>query len=424
MKRFSEEFKKKADGLMLSTTEKDELRSRLLSYIEYHPLPGNTQPARAIVPVRSRVASFVGNFHIVRTVSALAVVLIASIPVLAENAVPGDVLYPVKVRINEEVQGSLVRSPYAKVEWETERIERRLAEARLLADEGKLTPEVEVEVANAVREHSEAAQEGIATLRVSDSDEAALAEITLSSALDVQSEMLEGRSDTLATAVDTALQVAKESQQNNRPSYEKLLARIENETTRAYELMSTIENETTERERNEIKRRMREIEHRVEHEIELSEESPEEAVALLTTDLADLRKLISFMTNIDVRANVTIEDLVPNEQTEEERIAVINERLADTATLEVQIRERVRGVDENTQLAIDARLAEIAGHVAATETAIAEGTIDAADEASHAAYDAAQEVIEVLDGYDAEMGNTEEATTTPATSTNATSTGV
>ena len=59
-------------------------------------------------------------------------------------------------------------SPYEKVEWETKRLERRIAEARMLAEEGKLTDEVQEAVAEAVKGHSDAAQQGIAELHQTD----------------------------------------------------------------------------------------------------------------------------------------------------------------------------------------------------------------------------------------------------------------
>ena len=51
-------------------------------------------------------------------------------------------LYLVKVHFNEEIRSTLALSPYEKVAWETKRIERRIAEARLLASEGNLTDEL------------------------------------------------------------------------------------------------------------------------------------------------------------------------------------------------------------------------------------------------------------------------------------------
>ncbi|MBX4215903.1 hypothetical protein KW797_03065 [Candidatus Parcubacteria bacterium] len=54
----------------------------------------------------------------------------------SEGAVPGDVLYPVKVAVAEPIRGALARTPEARVAWEEKKIERRLKEAEVLALRG------------------------------------------------------------------------------------------------------------------------------------------------------------------------------------------------------------------------------------------------------------------------------------------------
>jgi hypothetical protein len=369
-----------------------------------------------------KLGTLANGFYATRAFGALAVLVIVVVPFLAENAVPGDVLYPVKIRFNEQVQSSLARTPYEKVAWETERLERRLAEARLLESEGKLTPEVEAEVAAAVKEHSDAAQEGIATLRASDSDEAAIAEITLSSALDVQSEMLEGGSAKLVSAVNTARQVAQDSQDTTtKPSYEKLLARIEGETTRAHELYETIADETTEKEYDDIGLRLRKIERGVATGMETSAGDSDAAVALLTTELGDLRKLISFMTNIDVRATVSVDDLIPTPQTPEDRAAMVATRIASSTDAVALLAPRIAATDANTRAAMSARLEEANGHLTAAQAAMAAEDIETADTESMAAQAGVTELLHVLGEYEAANGDTEPATSTATSTASSTS---
>src|SRR6056297_835594 len=117
-------------------------------------------------------------------VFALLVLII--VPIMAERAVPGDTLYAVKVKINEEVRSSLTLDPYEKIEWETVRINRRIAEAKLLAKEGRLTEAAEAEAAAAVKEHADNVKAEIETLRAADADEAAIAEIAFDSTMQVQ----------------------------------------------------------------------------------------------------------------------------------------------------------------------------------------------------------------------------------------------
>lgn len=419
MKRFSEQLKKRADALRMTSAEKRDLKSRVVAYMEYHPrtnaAPAETQTASRTTAVGG-VLAFFRRYRIQGVLGTLAVIFMVSMPVLAERSLPGDVLYPLK-RVNEQVRSSLTNSPYEKVEWETERLERRLAEARMLADEGKLTPEVESEVASAVKEHSDAAQESINSIRESDKDEAALAEITFSSALDVQSEMLEGRSATLSGAVNAARDVAVASQDGERPSYERLLARIERETTSAHEFFDTIATQASEEDQRDIEERLTGINERVELAKEKKETDYDAAIEMLSTALADTRKVISFMTNIDVRQNVSIEELLPTELTDKERVELIAARINDVSTKRATVTERLSVVDENTRVAAEERLAEINTLITNASSSLAAEELDAADEVSLAAHTLMTELIGVLDAFDSS-----DATSTPATSTSQTAT--
>lgn len=367
MKRFSEQLKKRSERVHLRASERADLRERLVSYMEYHPLPKTEAEKNAAAYIRSESSALIqfGSAHIRGFIGAFAAVVLIVVPVVAERALPGDVLYPVKVHFNEELRSSLSVSPYAKVEWETERLERRIAEARLLASEGKLTEDVEAEVAEAVKVHSDAAQEGIAAIRETDSEEAAIAEITFESALSVQSEVLKGTlkkeieasggaSSTpghtvagLAGAVEEARKNASEKRSDVLPSYEKLVARMESETTRAYELFTAIKSAASADEIADIERRLDDIEQKmveaarihIDADGSLDTTAALEApslpeVALLRIALSDTQKLISFMTDIDVRENVTIDALVPVTRTPEERLA---EALARQEVLETEL---------------------------------------------------------------------------------------
>lgn len=391
MKRFSAQFKKQSESVHLRNAERDLLRERIVSYMEYHPLPSNlayketavtqgvlTEPFKVFTFNPLYVRSFVGVF---------AVFVLVSIPALAEKAVPGDILYPVKVQFNEEVRATLAFSPYQKVAWETQRMERRIAEARLLAREGKLTQETQDQVAQAVREHSDAAQREIAQLRESDSDEAAIAEIAFTSALAVQSEVLEnhvegeevdegtqGRSvAVLAQAVEEARTSAEASQQGVRLSYEKLLGRIESESTGAYELFISVQNSASEEEVKNIERRLSDIKRKIAKAQEIKEgenersssvlslrtqtdagtstqestvdestqeaalSSEEEAIELLRATLMDIQKLVNYMTHIDVRRSVSIEELVPLTLTDDEMRTKVLSLLDETIALQNEI---------------------------------------------------------------------------------------
>ena len=412
MTRVQEQLKKKSESIRLRANERSELRERLVAYMEYHPLPKDIReqrvdPTTIISEVYTTIKIDALSFG--RYLGAFAVLFLIIVPVVAERAVPGDVLYPVKVSFNEELRSTLALSPYQKVEWETARLERRIAEARLLANEGKLTPEVEAEVAEAVKAHSDGAQKEIATLRETDGEEAAIAGIALTSALDVQSEFLAGKRDevasttaghsvmALASAVDQARESAAEASLEEEISHERLLAQIETETTRAYEYINAIEAVATEDERTDIERRLSDINTKIKDATENTEE--DSAIVLLTTALSDTRKLISFMSNIDVREHVTIEALVPVTLTDEEKAEIVAENLVTVDELVAVVESRREFLPADIAEKTNFGLTEIMRLLASSTEAIDAEALNSAINNSGAALELAEDLSVLTEPY-------------------------
>lgn len=334
MNRFHEQFNTKAQQVKMSPEERGLVRERILSFMELHALP---EPEVVPAAVRFDVMAYLRYW---KQASVAFVLMLMVTPILAENALPGDMLYPLKVNVNEEVRGYLAWSPYEKIAWETERIERRIAEARLLADEGKLSPEEEAEVVAAVATHSANAQASIAELKETDSEEASIAQIAFASALEVQADALQNERVSAAERgeapqhLQLSAAVAAESSEATEaaegadsPSLEKLFARLEAEGTIAEELLVTVGANATEEESEKINKRLLSITRKVEnahlladgsttsvtYTVNGTEQTTDSAQVLLRAALSDVRKLISFMTNIDVRESISVDVVVPDE---------------------------------------------------------------------------------------------------------------
>jgi hypothetical protein len=355
MKRFSEQFHKQAKNVTLSVAEKAELQERLVAYMEYHPLPDNKKQANKITEIipstftfemiMGRLQAFfsTSNRPICYALGSFALILLVTIPVLSERAMPGDVLYAIKVQVNEELRSTLIFDSYQKVEWETKRLNRRIAEARLLASEGKLTEAAEAVVAKAVQEHTATAQKQIEVLRTVDADEATIASIALDTTLETQSVALRrepekdsiygniktNQTNILADMIDATRVRPEMMSTSSLPAYIKLMARIEQNTTRIYELRHGLQDITETEKLTEIDRRIADIERMIESATKFSVGGEQESRSQLVDVLQRTQRLIFFLTEVDVSKTVDIEKLVPVVLTDEEE-NIVRQEAVDT----------------------------------------------------------------------------------------------
>lgn len=365
MKKFSEQLHKKSQSVKLKAAERRELRERIVSYMEYHPLPGKPAAATSKKPTPSPY--FTEQFvqipfsKILKGSAVVAALVLVIIPALAERAMPGDGLYAIKVSFNEEVRSTLAFTPYQKIEWETERLNRRIAEARLLASEGRLTDEVEAEVAEAVKQHTENAKREIEVLRGEDEEEATLASIELNTTLEVQAESLDAdeaadENAVAATATERPTRllatVVKEAAAEGAaaapsiPSYERLSARVEANTTRVQEILTSLDLDTDSADYRDIQRRLEDIDRSVAEAIAKREDSDEAARLLLVDALQRTQRLIVFMTEIKTGEELSLEEIVPVVLTQAEQEAKMNE-FKESATSQIaELSSLVASIDD------------------------------------------------------------------------------
>lgn len=382
MKQFQSQLQRKAKTVSLTAAERRDVKERLLTYMEYHPLPAELRTEHETTTATESVSA--EPFTLVqvpfkalfKTIGVAFAVIVLVVPFVAERAVPGDTLYAVKVQFNEELRSTLTFTGAEKVEWETERLNRRIAEARLLASEGRLTDAIEAEVAAAVKEHSETAQREIAAMRTVDADGAAIAAIAFNTTLEVQASALRGKeademvtlanesrsTDLLATVIDESRTDSQPTASTTPPGFEKLLARVEQNTTRIYELREAVLPAVSEERVAEIDRRISDIETILADAIAAAQsdaaDDNSEARHLLVDAMQHTQKLIVYITELEVIKTVDIDTVVPVILTEEEKTAKQAELLQELTDKQTQIGaalelEEDAGVVEKAALALE-----------------------------------------------------------------------
>ncbi|MBP9669541.1 MAG: hypothetical protein KBE09_04615 [Candidatus Pacebacteria bacterium] len=137
-------------SVSLSAREKLHTREVLEEFMAFRPVR---------VPTVSPVSGHYFYFHPMPMIALLLlVVMTTSTAAAAEGALPGDLLYPIKVHVTEEVRAAVAVQPSAKAAWAIERAERRLDEAAQLNTENRLDDDVREELALAVETHVRAAE--------------------------------------------------------------------------------------------------------------------------------------------------------------------------------------------------------------------------------------------------------------------------
>lgn len=113
------------------------------------------------VPQRTRFTHLLTFTSKRMTAGLIALVLLLSggTSYAAEGAVPGDVLYPVKVDVNERVQSAFAVSDAAEAKLQAHLAEERLHEAETLAARGQLSSSTAAELGARVKTHYDAATE-------------------------------------------------------------------------------------------------------------------------------------------------------------------------------------------------------------------------------------------------------------------------
>ncbi|MBI3019922.1 MAG: RNA polymerase sigma factor [Parcubacteria group bacterium] len=152
-------------NISFSKNEKKEMRERLEEYAKFHPV--RMEESARLLGQKSPFYDFsLLLFLRKRTMPIILILALmfggGGVSYAAEGAVPGDALYQIKVKVNEEVRDLVALTPEAKADWESRLVERRLEEAEKLAAGDALDPAKQAVIEEKIAEHIEKVESRLA----------------------------------------------------------------------------------------------------------------------------------------------------------------------------------------------------------------------------------------------------------------------
>lgn len=179
--------------LTFTSLERDTMRATLKVYVRTRPLVLNLKKGDA-------TPSPYHFFFIKRAMPFVAILLLilasaGGTAFAAEGTLPGDILYPVKISVNEQVQSVLARSPSAKAEVHANLAERRLEEAEALATVGKLDSKITKQIQSNFSKHTAEAHTLVKDIAKTDPAEATQLSTQITASLSVNNALLKSIGD-------------------------------------------------------------------------------------------------------------------------------------------------------------------------------------------------------------------------------------
>lgn len=132
----------------MTSEEKMAIKNRLVHEI------GKSAPMKS--PYLN--AFFFMERHVLGTAFAVVLFMSGTVSAFAERALPGELLYNLKIGVNEEVLGWFRFSPLAKAEWSVELAERRLEEIEITELNSTISADVRKNLENQFAEQIQRAE--------------------------------------------------------------------------------------------------------------------------------------------------------------------------------------------------------------------------------------------------------------------------
>jgi hypothetical protein len=168
---------------VMNTEDKNNVRNAVAFYVKENPLTESfvRNPERDRLHYQTSNKIINNKIKTKKRMTSIAIIIALLLgggtSFAAENALPGESLYAIKVNVNEKVQEFVAVSNEAEAKVQARLAERRLEEAEKLAVSGKLNAETSAELRASFEEHSRKSKEHQEKLKTDAKNEDIIANI-------------------------------------------------------------------------------------------------------------------------------------------------------------------------------------------------------------------------------------------------------
>ena len=148
---------KKLSNIRLKIVDKQQMRDNLHDFMLVNSVRKDNLDRRIYYQEKKSIFNLLLTSKYMFTSIALAIFLAISggVSYAANDALPGEVLYPFKVNVNEEVKATFIFDGEKKADWEIERYTRRLNEVIELSNKNELNNEQKIKLQSNLDKHQE-----------------------------------------------------------------------------------------------------------------------------------------------------------------------------------------------------------------------------------------------------------------------------
>ena len=184
MKKFLNNLKAEASNIRMSAAEKSAMRAAVFG---------------AASPVQTAPSPYFFFSYQFRMVMAGFLVFVlagaGTASAAAGGALPGDILYSIKININETVKVALASTPASRAQVHAELADARVEEAQALAAQGRLDATATAKLSDNFDEHAKSAQDLVQSIAESDPGSAVQITTQLDSTLATNGAVLRSLGD-------------------------------------------------------------------------------------------------------------------------------------------------------------------------------------------------------------------------------------